>query len=264
MLYFSRESLPVDWRWPLMIATVLFALGNFSWARQWGLFFMTRRVPEDLKLEPATVYFRPFGGGDGRLPGGRHFVDEQGLARIFSGKNGRFWVAGRERDIAAAAFMPRMPLPEGDWKSPVTAALPLTKVVVLPAVDAPETVWQFTEAVRILPPARMVLLLPGGEGADDAYQAFCASVARGLKERDAEMRRAHGASFRQPTLPATVDSLGDDLLAGIRVRGAILFGSGWEPELVLLGATASIAEMHGRDPIGAIHERLSEAIPERP
>jgi hypothetical protein len=264
ILYFSREELPLDWRGPLILTMVLFAFGNIWWARQSGMFVMARRLPEDLKLEPATVYFRPFGGGDGTLPGGRQFIGEQQLARIFSAKNGRFWIAGRERDIAAGAFITRMPLPEVDWQPHVTAALPLTKVVVLPAVDAPETVWQFTEAVRILPPARMVLLLPGGKGSDDTYQAFRTSVARALRDRGAEIRRAHGAAFRPPALPAAVDVLRDDRPSGVRLRGVFLFGPGWEPELVQLGAMVDLAELQGRDPLDAIRERLADAIPERP
>lgn len=52
-------------------------------------------------------------------------------------------------------------LPADDWRTALTAALPHCERVIIPATGtAPDTIWQLTEAMRLLPPSRLLLLLP--------------------------------------------------------------------------------------------------------
>jgi hypothetical protein len=116
------------------------------------------RVPEDLAREPSVLYLRP------------HFPDpvpqslwegslDRDLVAIFS--DPLLFRVGHLPDAPPPDGLARLPLPDGDWRTALTAALPHCAWVVIPATGtSPDTVWQVTEAMRVVPPSRLLLLLP--------------------------------------------------------------------------------------------------------
>ncbi|MFI1867270.1 hypothetical protein [Streptomyces jumonjinensis] len=131
-------------------------------------------------------------------------------------------------------------LPVDDWKSTVTGLIGGAHVVLLSAGPGPGTVWEFTEALRVLPPTRLVLLAY----CDPAtYARFRTAVAEEYARRSGTEPGAPDTG-RWPPLPALPDfpplarprrPLWETVLNGGRSRsrwdfhlkGLVAFGPTW-------------------------------------
>ncbi|MFD4949025.1 hypothetical protein ACFWNT_42670 [Streptomyces sp. NPDC058409] len=84
---------------------------------------------------------------------------------------------GEDRPHAGAA---RMYLPKEDWKRPVSLLMEHARLVVIQLGAGPGTVWEVAEAMRLLAPQRLVLLVPP-ELPDPEYEDARKKVKRELR-----------------------------------------------------------------------------------
>ncbi|AWW39307.1 hypothetical protein [Streptomyces cadmiisoli] len=132
-----------------------------------------------------VLYLRPFSQDEdmARLPddvtggGGNEYfflvsglTHEEALVRRFR-KLGRVIAIGMPGEPLPLPGAERAYLPLDDWKDTVSGLIGGAYVVLLSAGPGPGTVWEFTEAVRLLPPERLVLLTYCDPAAYDRFRA---------------------------------------------------------------------------------------------
>ncbi|MFJ8770245.1 hypothetical protein [Streptomyces clavifer] len=117
----------------------------------------------------------------------------------------------------------RLYLPIDDWQDTVRDLMGRARLVVMAVGMGPGLLWEFREATQLLPPQRLVLLVPGRED----YETFRAQVAP-LRQGAARPRQEEQDS--PPVLPPYPDS---EPLAGLTLKGAVYFDTGWTPQFVL-------------------------------
>ncbi|MER5870295.1 hypothetical protein [Streptomyces sp. NPDC002044] len=164
----------------------------------------------NLSGEPYVLYLRPFGldalmaspvpeapGAFTRspfeIPG---LTQEDFLVRQFKGL-GRVIAVGQPGERLPQLGAKRGYLPIDNWQDTVSEMIQGAHVVMMTAAPGPGTVWEFTEALRTIPPARLVLLVYG-DPAD--YAAFGKAVTQGYVLRSAQ--EDTGVWPQLPELPA--------------------------------------------------------------
>lgn len=105
----------------------------------------------------------------------------------------------------------RLYLPGEDWQDPVRTLMRGATLVVIVLGTGRGTLWEIREAMRILPPERLLLLVP-------------------MRQRPYEEFRALVSGLLPVALPAYERSRA----LTSRVRGVISFGPGWEAEFTPL------------------------------
>jgi nitrate reductase gamma subunit len=219
------------------------------------------RVPTDLIQEPFALYLRPHPGDPLPLSPWTGPLDLD-LKAVFSDDKRLFRVGHMPR-TAPPAELARLPLPEDSWREQLTGALPYADLVVLPtAGTAPATLWQFTEAVRLLPPGRLLLLVPSGEGTDEEYARFRTAARQALAERRAALPADERAAVADVVLPRelpAVPSPGREPA----LRAAIHFDGDWTAAVLPFGElNASFAEIPRRTQLHRIKEELAAVLPQ--
>jgi hypothetical protein len=200
-----------------------------------GRLLLRPRIPADLTREPCVLYLRPH-PDDPHPPSPWQGPLDLDLHTIFS-KMALFRMALFRVGYVPHASPPpidlaRLPLPADDWQTGLTMALPHCELVVIPATGtASGTLWQLTEAVRLLPPSRLLLLLLSGEGADEKYARFRRAAAEAFAERGASLPKADRADFRPPCLPLELPDPAPPGRAPA-LRGAIHFAEDWTPAVL--------------------------------
>ncbi|MEV5463424.1 hypothetical protein AB0L17_35555, partial [Streptomyces cellulosae] len=195
------------------------------------------RSPADLARETPILYLRPF-PDRGRPPVDTSLAEERELKALLK-PYGAFVFAGRWDETAALTGSAVLPLPTEGWKHSVSEALPHARLVLIPTTSAgPETLWQLTEAVRLLPPSRLLLVLSSGEDSAREYNRFRLAAQKEFARRDRELRAVHGPAFTPPRLPALPHRpAGPGCRAGPAPRAVIRFGPDWSPRLLDLQPT---------------------------
>jgi hypothetical protein len=162
-----------------------------------------------------VLYLRPFYDDPHRaelpteIPGGgghEYFffmsglTQEESLVRRFR-QLGRVVAIGAPGEPLPLPGAARAYLPLDDWKDTVSGLIGGAHVVLLSAGPGPGTVWEFVEAVRILPPERLVLLAYCDPAAYDRFRQAAA------EEYERRSRTEPGApeTGRWPPLPALPD-----------------------------------------------------------
>ncbi|MEV5702522.1 transferase [Streptomyces anthocyanicus] len=105
----------------------------------------------------------------------------------------------------------RMYLPPDDWHRPVSTMMRGAALVVIVLGKGPGTLWEIREAMRILPPERLLLLVPMKEKAYDEFRELAGDLAPGVLPA---YRRSRALSSR--------------------VRGIIHFEPDWTARFVAL------------------------------
>jgi hypothetical protein len=113
----------------------------------------------------------------------------------------------------------RMYLPLDDWQAPVSTMMRGAALVVIVLGKGAGTLWEIREAMRILPPERLLLLVPMKEKAYDEFRALAGDVPPGVLP---PYRRSRALSSR--------------------VRGVIHFGPDWTAEFVALRRPAPLED----------------------
>lgn len=125
---------------------------------------------------------------------------EESLVRRFR-RFGRVIAIGRPGEELPLPGAARAYLPLNDWQSKVSRLIAGAHAVLLSAGPGPGTVWEFTEAVRLVPPTR--LLLPAYCDAP-TYDRFREAVAEEYDRRSRTEPGAPGTGL-WPPLPALPD-----------------------------------------------------------
>ncbi|WP_236651975.1 hypothetical protein [Streptacidiphilus neutrinimicus] len=103
----------------------------------------------------------------------------EALVRRFS-RFGRVVAVGRPGERPPPVGEVRGRLPRDDWQGPVSTLIAGAHVVLMAAGPGVGTVWEFTEAVRLLDPTRLVLLIYSDA---ETYDRFRKAVAAEYKRR---------------------------------------------------------------------------------
>ncbi|MGH4028705.1 hypothetical protein ACQB60_07190 [Actinomycetota bacterium Odt1-20B] len=134
-------------------------------------------------------------------------------------------------------------MPSSHWKVPVRKLMIEARVVFLILGKGNGTMWELREAWKILPPERLVLLVPMNR---TEYNSFRSKFGRdfSLPESQPETgkaldRKARGSeSRRPPMLPEYKDGssvrLFRKIFFNVRCQGVVYFNSAWEPTFVPL------------------------------
>ncbi|MFF7755509.1 hypothetical protein ACFZCP_41275 [Streptomyces sp. NPDC007971] len=128
------------------------------------------------------------------------------------------------------------------WQQEVTEAIHRARLVVLvagierDAGGAEGTLWEYTEAVRLVPPSRLVLLVCGEP---NGYERFRVAATEYFARR-AEELRATGTELPSPPILPPCPPLRRPLKAtsGLPLRGVVRFDTDWTAEFAPLDPTA--------------------------
>lgn len=161
-----------------------------------------------------VLYLRPFSNdtdmaalntdvqGGGAQPANLFFLSglthEEQLVRRF-GAFGRVVAVGRPGESLPPVGALRGQVPSGDWQATVSSLIEGAHIVLMSAGPGAGTVWEFTEAVRLLPLTRLVLLIYCDAA---TYERFREAVAAEYERRSRTEPRAPGTAWPPlPTLP---------------------------------------------------------------
>ncbi|MFI6694658.1 hypothetical protein ACIBLA_23425 [Streptomyces sp. NPDC050433] len=223
---------------------------------------ITRVFHSPLKLgpEPFVLFLRPFAEDRKTFQAGTAFVGRSSALSMFMGlglenpssRTVEEWISRTFQRFAKllAVGQPgeKLPLPGADklylpldaWQPVVSELIRRARLVVLVATPGPGTLWEFTEAVRLLPPARLVLLVlaeaapPNGSS---TYDRFRQAVPEAFATRDPRLQPP-----RLPDCPPLQHP--DRLTWEPAVRGIVHFDAAWTPEFLRLDPTALRALTH--------------------
>lgn len=144
---------------------------------------------------------------------------------------GEVVAVGRPGEEFAFPGAKRFYLPGDGWKQEVSNGIRSARLVLLVAgigenaKSAGGTLWEFTEAVRLLPPSRLLLLVCGSP---DDYRRFCDAAAEAFEERS---KRLIGVGEPALTLPVLPDH---PAMSGSQwrhpLRGVVQFDDTWKGE----------------------------------
>jgi hypothetical protein len=174
---------------------------------------------------PGALTRSPF-----ELPG---LTNEEFLTRQLS-RLGRVVAIGRPGERLPLIGAERGYLPLDDWQDQVSELIRGAHAVLLSAAPGAGTVWEFTEALRTLDPARLVLLIYCGP---EDYALFRVAVAREYAVRSSR-ERAWGPNADWPPLPRLPDL--SPPVAGeakgrrwdTALKGAVVFDHAWRAEFI--------------------------------
>lgn len=162
---------------------------------------------------------------------------EERVVRLFS-RFGKVVAGGNPFDPEPFPGAERFDLPEKGWKPRVSKAIRRARLVLIVAgIDsaagsAAGTLWEYTEAVRLLPPSRLVLLVCGDAQEYDRFRAGAdaALVQRATKFPDLNRKRP-----RLPDCPGLHRP--ERLKRPLPLRGLIRFDERWTAEFVRFDPT---------------------------
>jgi hypothetical protein len=158
-------------------------------------------------------------------------------------------------------------LPLDDWQGAVSSLIDGAHVVLMSAGPGPGTVWEFTEAVRLLPPTRLVLLIYCDT---QTYERFREAVAVEYEQRLRTEPQGPGSGC--PPLPALPDYpplargpyrpryerwLGWGRLRWDPVlKGVVVFDPEWEATFIRFDPTARVRRVLQPQPLFLVKRGL--------
>jgi hypothetical protein len=292
--------------WPLWCVALL-ALGGlvslvlmFDSMRTSAKYSLVRRLVgrdarEEMKEGQYVLYLRPFavddtlfeadpaGGANTWTSLAYHFgygdladlygTWEARLTRLF-GRCGTVIAVGRPWEPFPPPGAQRLYV-EGDaWRQEVTEAIRKARLVVLVAgIDrdaggAEGTLWEYTEAVRLLPPSRLVLLVCGER---EGYDRFRAAATEYFARRAAELRAVGEELPSPPVLPPCPPMRRPSkATSGLPLRGVVRFDTDWTAEFAPLDPTAERGMTQHtrwratiRNQVGPLLGRVERGLPGR-
>ncbi|MFJ8645904.1 hypothetical protein ACIRNI_07250 [Streptomyces sp. NPDC093546] len=194
--------------------------------------------PAEVADEPFVLYLRSFtddperrrgdinatpgiGGMLGDLTLSSYSEEEQ-LAAVLERKVAPMVAVGRPGEPLPEVGARRMYLPLDAWQEPVLELMRRARLVVLALGPGPGTMWELVQAARLLPPERLVLLVPLEP---EEYEAFRGAF------------RERGTPLELPDHPPKPDF--PQRHGRLGVKGVIYFAATGEPTFVRLD------EVHG-------------------
>lgn len=229
----GRGVAPWSYVVPLALGMVLMAAGNILLRAGRRHFHRVLSTPDELVPGSYTLYLRDF-VEDPKLarlsrtprPGAllRGFLtagrsEEERLADALT------WAGlpvsvGRPGERLPYTGIPRVYLPADGWQEPVRTLMRGASLVVIVLGRGPGTMWELGEAMRLLPPQRVLLLVTM---ARREYDECVAEVGKSLAAQADALRRETGSDWRPPALPAYPGHRSPPS----RIRGLIHFTQDW-------------------------------------
>ncbi|MGA4991375.1 hypothetical protein ACWCOT_35775 [Nonomuraea bangladeshensis] len=218
------------------------------------------RIPTDLIQEPFALYLRPHPGDP--LPSSPWTGPLDLDLNVALSAEERLFRVGHMPHAEPPAGLARLPLPEDGWREQLTQALPYADLVVLTtAGTTPTTLWQLTEAVRLLSPGRLLLLVPSGEGTEEEYARFRTAAEQALAERCAALPEDERAAVANVVLPRELPVVSDPEREPA-LRAAIRFDEDWSPAVLPFDELGMpFAEIPRRAQLHRIKEELAPILP---
>ncbi|WP_314241810.1 hypothetical protein [Streptomyces sp. DSM 40907] len=137
---------------------------------------------------------------------------------------GALVAVGAPDEILPFAGASRMYMPKTAWKQPVRELMTRARLVTIAIGSSAGTMWELSEAMRILPPQRLILFVPG-EMSRKEYDTIRRTNTAALRDiPDSERNRTWKKNAR-PILPPCPS----DLQFTGPVAGVIHFSADWEP-----------------------------------
>lgn len=188
--------------------------------------------PAELDNESFVLYLRNFADDDDLdraesrqgIPVLTHLLlsgrgEEEQIGRVVS-PVGKLVAVGEPGEQLPYVGAERLYLPANNWHTTMRALIQRAQLVVLVLGDGEGTMWELVECVRLLPPDRLVLLVPM---LWDEYDEF---------RRDADKHLA--ALSNPPALPLFDHDPRVMELMPSRLKGAIYYDDEWRPTFVWL------------------------------
>ncbi|MGW5691131.1 hypothetical protein ACWEWX_09265 [Streptomyces asiaticus] len=232
-----------------VVGSLLFLAGRFLAARGRQHVAHIIRTLDEIGRKPFVLYLRPFADDPvrARMPSpdpnssiGSVFrlsgrTQEETLRRLFR-PFGVMVAIGRPGERLPLPGALRAYLPLDDWQDTVARLIAQARLVVLGAGPGPGTIWELVEAVRVIPPARLVLIVHHDEA---VYEQFRRAAAAEFAARLPRLRQEKGPGWTPPVFPAYPPLTRPERLTSDYVlKGMICFGPGWEPRFIRFDPTA--------------------------
>jgi hypothetical protein len=181
----------------------------------------TIAVPEDLPPDSYVLYLRSFSDDDAfekpqRLYGSavlHHFLisgrsEEERLAAAVK-RLGPLVAVGKPGETLPYAGARRLYLPHDEklWKPVVSAMMADARLVVLSLGPGHHTMWELVEAARILPPERLVLLVPMDKTEYEEFRTKAHGRLRVLPDPPALPPYTPDPRMRQPNTHSRMQAL---------------------------------------------------------
>jgi hypothetical protein len=185
-----------------------------------------RSFPKDaLQATPQRLPLR------GLMPLVRLFVtgrsEEEQIAAALKRSVGPLIAVGTPGEVLPYVGASRMYLPLDDWQGPVRRLLAQARMVVLSLGPSEGTMWELREAMRTVPPERLVLLVPM---ARDEYEEFRLHAEVDFEDHDVRVRPRGSTETLVPVLPRSTSR---GTMQSV-VQGLIYFSPEWTAEYVNL------------------------------
>jgi hypothetical protein len=275
---------PPAWQSVLIGGLLLFlgaaAVFGGGWLSRQGRRHTARIIqrPEEIAARSYVLYLRPF-YEDRKLyeirrpSANRGFVVHYGspvsrtweelLVTTFR-RYGRVVAVGQPGEPLPLPGAERFYLPLDDWQPVVSELIRRARLVVLVAGDGPGTLWELTEAVRLLPPEQLVLPVYDDE---DGYERFRVSVPQAFADRAEQL----GAGAKPvPAFPDYPPAQRPGLKVVAGMRGIVHFDPDWTPRFVRIDLSAVRARTDagrarkvGRLQVAPLLARIEQRLPPR-
>ncbi len=121
-----------------------------------------------------------------------------------------------------------MYLPLDNWKQPVRELMLRSRLTVLVLDLSTSMLWELSEVLRVLPPERVILLVPFGKARYDHVRRVVE------KELCDQAGCAHCIEERGPVTPLVLPDYVNGRRARTTIKGIIHFTADWQPEFVPL------------------------------
>lgn len=165
----------------------------------------------DMSDDPFVLYLRPFAAdADGASMAQQPEVPWPPVGFITSGLTleeqlgrllrefGVLIAVGQPGEQLPYAGAHRTYLPLNDWQDTVRELMLRARLVVLVAGPGPGTIWEYAEAIRLLPPCHLLLAVYHGP---EIYEAFRQLSETAFEQQQGELSLQMGTSGLPPALP---------------------------------------------------------------
>ncbi|MEU6234355.1 hypothetical protein [Kitasatospora sp. NPDC047058] len=200
---------------------------------------------ESIGDDPFVLYLRPFEDDSSRdrfdpTPRGAPGFPSDLLTSGLTGEEqlvaalkpvGRVIALGVPGQKLPQAGARRMYLAHDAWQDTVLALMERARLVVLVLGAGRSLMWELVQSVRMLPPERLVLIVPMERA---AYDAFAETAVREFRETAEQMLRESGRSWTPPTLPAYPPHETGAVSEEGAFKVVVHFEADWTPRPILL------------------------------
>ncbi|WP_053707047.1 hypothetical protein [Streptomyces sp. NRRL B-3648] len=152
----------------------------------------------------------------------------------------------------------RLYLPIDDWQDTVRDLMLRARLVVIAVGPGAGLQWEFSEAVRLLPARRLLLLVPGRE----TYEQFRAAAGTALSEPVGSLA---GDGVRAPWPPPALPPYpGAEPADNLSLKGAVHFDDGGRPHFLFFGSDRIQGTRHRDRVLGPVRRKLGPVLERLP